>query len=241
MVATEVKRQLITAGEPDEEAFVPPADAFVSEYLHDSHLANVGAALIRRRFPHLERNRRPGYEMRCKIDYLWREKGGTSAGNLVLGKCVKVSGLARYFSGGSDYVVWLAADHARALRLNKWQLEALLYHELSHIDLDDDDETGEPTAVRTRGHDAEIFYDELAYYGVWRRSLEPLVSSMQVALPFLFTVGDEPAAEEPGPVMQDGDAEPKRLVPHAYRASDLRPGCMFCQQPSDAEVHQERV
>lgn len=232
MTATEVERRLLTAGEPDEEAFIPPTDAFTSDFLKDNALMKIGSAIIRARFPLLERNKRPGYEMRCQIEYLWKSKGGASAGNLVLGKCVKVSGLSRYFSGGADYVIWLAADHARSLKLNNWQLEALLYHELCHIDLDDDDETGEPSATRTVGHDAELFYGEIAHYGLWRRSLEPLAAAMQIALPFLATEGEMSEAPEPAQ-----DAPEGRSLPHPYAASDLRPGCMWCRQPVDGDVH----
>ncbi|HEX8267447.1 MAG TPA: putative metallopeptidase [Pyrinomonadaceae bacterium] len=123
---------------------------------------------------------------RFKIAYLWKRKGGASGGRVTLGKCVKLSGLARYFSdkpeivededysefANYDFVIWAAADHCR-LWLPKWQqITALVFHELLHID-------AEQTKPKVRGHDFEGFAREIEEFGLWKRDINRIYSAFK--------------------------------------------------------------
>lgn len=139
---------------------------FAEDFREWKPLARLGAEIIERyeEFADL----RDGAVV---IRYLWKRKGGASGGNSKLGKLTKASGMGQYF-GVCDYVVWLARDHAMHLELTDTQIEALLYHELLHINREED-EFGIAT-WGTQGHDTEVFYREIERYGWWRSSLAML-------------------------------------------------------------------
>ncbi len=115
-----------------------------------------------------------------KIGFAWKRAGGGSNGTITLGKCVKASGLTRFYSD-CDIVIWLAADHLRQMNEHPtptaeegprlpatwWQVEAVMYHELKHPRVDE--ETGKS---RLQGHDLEAFVDEIKEYGPWKESIE---------------------------------------------------------------------
>lgn len=115
---------------------------------------------------------------RCGIDILWKAKGGQSGGKLTFGKCTKLSGLAGFYSGGQDFVIWIAADHVRDHNLTQHQLEALIYHELSHIGWEVDEKTGE-IKWAVVAHDATLFFNELTRYGTWQQDLRILRQSYE--------------------------------------------------------------
>jgi hypothetical protein len=100
-----------------------------------------------------------------KVAYRWRAKGGSRQGQRVLGRCQKTAGLLREFSG-VDFVVMLSGDHCRACRLTFHQIEALVFHELCHIEASD---TYQP---RINGHDFEAFVQEVRLYGAWKPDLQ---------------------------------------------------------------------
>ena len=100
------------------------------------------------------------------IDFAWKAEGGAARGAPVLGKAVKLSGLAAWY-GGAQFVIWLAADHAWSHQLTRRQVEALLFHQLMHVRADP--ESGRPYLAP---HDAEVFRAELERYGAWREGLE---------------------------------------------------------------------
>ncbi len=108
---------------------------------------------------------------------LWKRGGGEKGGNATLGKCTKPAGLLKFFVG-VDWVVWLAADHARELGLTYHQVEALLYHELCHPAL-----KGKDDKPSMRGHDVEMFRGEVKRYGLWKFDLHAAAEVMQAALP----------------------------------------------------------
>lgn len=110
------------------------------------------------------------------ISYLWKRKGGAQGGGARLGAAVKASGLVRYFSNG-QIVIWLAADHVRDARFTPRQIEALLFHELLHVAIDE--ETGEITLL---AHDFEGFRSEIEEYGFWRPSAKSMAKAFQLAL-----------------------------------------------------------
>lgn len=104
----------------------------------------------------------------ARITYLWAREGGKTRGRSTLGKCIKASGLPKYFTE-ADYIIWLAADHCRAFGLSQQQIEALTFHELLHAQLDD---SGEDPAWKVRPHDVEMFNEELLRYGAWTSELK---------------------------------------------------------------------
>lgn len=106
------------------------------------------------------------------IDYKWKRLGGVHNGNAVLGKCVKLSGLAKHYSRGTDFVIWLAADNAEDFQLDETQVRAVMYHELNHV------EVLEEGVYRVRGHDLEIFVNEVRRFGAWKPELGALFDAI---------------------------------------------------------------
>lgn len=108
---------------------------------------------------------------------LWRGAGGKAGGAATLGKCQKPSGLLKHFAE-ADAVVWLAADHCRGMLLSQQQIEALLYHELSHIWIDEDGK------LSIRAHDFSGFTGEITRYGLWLDDLRRMDKAIkQINLP----------------------------------------------------------
>jgi hypothetical protein len=148
----------------------PPAMALFQEgveYILAPELGDRAEALIAR-YEEL------GHLQGLEIVYLWRGKGGKSGGGAVLGKCVLASGLVGYLAGGAHFVVWLAADYATAYAMTDRQLEALLYHELSHADMDPEKGTS-----RLKAHDAAVFFSEIEHYGLWLEDMQRLGETIQ--------------------------------------------------------------
>jgi hypothetical protein len=106
-----------------------------------------------------------GFLRNIEVAYLWKRNGGRSQGKARLGYCAKASGLAKHYSG-AEFVIWLAADTCRDYGMGPRELEAALFHEMSHSDYDDE---ADKPAVRC--HDFEGFGDELAEYGLWTADL----------------------------------------------------------------------
>lgn len=160
--ATMERKRLVTgeANPADKYALVPPDKHFEdadSDFLDAGDLREIAVALIGacEEFEHLSE---------LVVTCAWKRAGGGSGGRSTLGKCVKAAGLVKYF-GQVDFVVWVAADHARDYELTNWQVEALVYHELLHAGVTD---KGKPS---TRGHDYEAFVPEVRRYGAWKADL----------------------------------------------------------------------
>ena len=107
---------------------------------------------------------------RQSVIYLWKRKGGTNQGQGVMGKCVKTSGLGKYFSEAT-WVVWLAADHLIDLKISRRQVEALLHHELLHAGESEPDDDGRSKPV-VEGHDFDGFGLNVQRYGAWFAPLQ---------------------------------------------------------------------
>ncbi len=153
------ERRLVTDGDPDELYPVPEKAAFERDFLGAKDLHRIADALIEanpKRFEFLSE--------RCRMVYLWKAKGGDINGRATLGKCQKPGGLLKMFSGDAHYIIWLAADHARDLHLTRWQVEALLYHELCHTRWTE-------RGAALQGHDFMGFRAELEAYGAWMSDL----------------------------------------------------------------------
>ena len=192
-------RALVTGGDPDEAyplpagiAFVDPLTAGLHDFIPAPDVEAVARALIddRPNLAHLRERR---------ISYLWRQKGGATGGKATLGQCQRAAGLVRHF-GRVHFVIWLAWDHCELARLTRWQMEALIYHELLHAGVERGKAVVEPHdfegfnellhAGVERGkavvepHDFEGFNAELARYGSWQADLQRLVrTAHQLPLP----------------------------------------------------------
>jgi hypothetical protein len=145
----------------------PKDDGFIGDYMADERLSSLAAVLI---------ENCDELSVGCtefRIEYLWKRTGGKSSGMVTLGKCNKLSGLAKYF-GKTDFVIWLAADHCRDR--DGINFAALMFHELMHID---QDEKGQPA---TRAHEFEGFSAEVARFGIWRESMRPIARAFQESL-----------------------------------------------------------
>lgn len=103
------------------------------------------------------------------IDFFWKRKSGNSGGRPVLGKVVKLSGLAKHYSDGSEFAVWIAANHVRDLRMTNYQLEAALFHQLLHIAHSEDGD-GELIPI-VKAPEFTGYIREVEEYGDWRADL----------------------------------------------------------------------
>jgi len=162
-------KKLVTGGDAEQLYPVPTPEEFekaASEFLDAEDLDEIGEALI-------EKQGGFGYLKELKLVYLWKEKGGESKGKAVLGRCQRPKGLLAKFCD-ADFIVWLAADHHRALRSTRFQVEATLFHELCHTDYNE--EKDKPRLV---GHDYEGFCREVELYGAWREDLERAARAFQ--------------------------------------------------------------
>ena len=161
-------RELITNGDPDERFPVPPDGEW--EFLLAPELERVGLALIQS-CPEL------AHLAGLSLAFVWKRKGGKKRG-----WCQKPSGLLKFYAK-SDFVVWIAADNTRESRMTRWEVEALLFHELMFADLETDEETGETKPVM-RSLEIEAWVDEVERYGDWSPSLARLGRVyQQAALP----------------------------------------------------------
>lgn len=153
---------------------IPEDDEFSSDFLASDELETIGNELIER-YPELV------HLQNARIGYCWKKEGGDSNGKSTLGKCTKPSGLLLFFAE-LDFVIWCGADHCRDWSFTQHQLEALLYHELSHagVKLDKD---GQLKYVLIP-HDVEMFTGELERYGLWMDDLtRAKLAFDQVSLP----------------------------------------------------------
>lgn len=109
-----------------------------------------------------------GHLADVEVAYFWKKTGGKRGGKGVFGKAIKPSGLLTAFTT-ADAVIWLAADHVAEADYTPRQIEALLFHEMQHVGVeepDPDDEDAERKIVM-RPHDVELFLDDVKTYGAW--------------------------------------------------------------------------
>lgn len=167
---------------PDED-YPVPSQFGGSDFLPGDDLEEIVQALIGhyRDFTFLEE---------FTVRAVWKAKGGSFQGKAVLGKCVKPTGLAKFYAQ-ADFVVWLAADAVKDYQLSRWQVEAALYHELKHATCEEDEE-GEKTPAY-RGHDVEAFNDEVSEYGAWKNELK---ATAKVMLQLELDLSDPSPAEK---------------------------------------------
>lgn len=158
---------------PTEVAFVTgtneDGEIVLDDFCRAPELADIGRKLLNGPVSHLN-------DGQLRIDYRWKLKGGSTGGNPTLGKCVKLSGAAKHYAGGADFLVWLAANWCEVEGFSDRQIEALVYHELLHITRTEKEDKDGETVVKygVRGHDVEMFMAEMEQYGAWDRSLQRL-------------------------------------------------------------------
>ncbi|MDQ4121705.1 MAG: hypothetical protein M3209_09695 [Acidobacteriota bacterium] len=164
----ELYQKLGLEGHPDDPFDVPADDEFPgSDFLSaDEDLRDMYEAL-RGHFPDEFWFLEP-----AKVMLFWKAKGGSGGGNDTLGKCQKPSGLLRHYST-ADFIIWLAADHLRERKFTRWQVLALVYHEMRHTNCD-----GNGKFV-LRGHEFEGFVDEIERFGAWKTNAESIIKASQ--------------------------------------------------------------
>jgi Putative phage metallopeptidase len=146
------------------------------EYIASTALA-YRAEILAERHPNLF-----GHLLDLKVVYLWKKSGGKSKGRGVYGKAAKASGLVKHFSEQATFVIWLAADHCRGADFDERQIEALLFHELCHTEVaDEDPETGRGGGPTLVPHDVEMFRSEVEHYGLWTPDLRIVAPSFRQA------------------------------------------------------------
>lgn len=125
------------------------------EYLEAPDLEAIVEELIEK-WPELKGLRH------LRLRLLWKQKGSVDA----MARCSKASGFWGHLAD-VDFVIWAGAREVRGSFLTREQVEALLYHELSHIGFSEQGDV--PRVVK---HDAEVFYAEFRRYGVWARDMQ---------------------------------------------------------------------
>ena len=175
---------------PDEEQFVIGSTAepgkigkpIFTDYIDAPELKEISERLMRGPMSSLD-------DGELLIDFRWKHRGGTSGGNMTMGKCIKLSGYAKHYAAGAHFLIWVAADWCSDFDDN--QLEAIVFHEILHIEREEDVDKDGNTVVkyRTRGHDAEVFFEELSRYGAWTANRARLIEVVrQLALPMEVAV-----------------------------------------------------
>lgn len=156
---------------------VPPDDKFAEaedEFIPAPELELIGKALIDK----YENDFGRIYD--ANILYLWKQKGGASGGQSTLGKCIRPTGLAKHFATKTDdgfsekvdFVVWVAADHARTHQITLRQMNALIFHELMHTDWDEG-----KFVIKT--HEFEGFAREIEEFGMWKNSIKKIAEACE--------------------------------------------------------------
>jgi len=166
------RKLILGGGAPDERFDVPGVELFESqgEFVEAQGCEKIGEALIQTLdcFATLRD---------AKIVYLWKRKAANKP-KLKMGRCNRPSGLLRHFSQ-ADFVIWFAANNCRDVAMTRWQMEALIFHELKHARMEDG-------AAVTVPHDWEGFAEEIERYGFWKRDIKPIAEAVSNALTLPF-------------------------------------------------------
>lgn len=187
------ERKCITGADPHKRFPVPIEGQFDGdEYLIAPELEAVGNALIAALD---ELGSLQAYPP--NVVYVWKAKAKKKQGKTILGFCNKLSGLAKFY-GECDWTIEVSADAIRDLHFTNFQIEALLFHELNHIEPVVDEETGEVT-FKVRGEDAYAFVTEIKRYGAWKEDLASVSDAWNQA-----------------PLFSSGKAKPSKSTDDAY-------------------------
>lgn len=179
------------------EITIPDTKAFSGAAFREApELRNLADALIEKHEEVLKVVRN------FKVRYLWKARGGMQYGLPHYGNCEKPGGLAQY-GLGTDFVVWLAADHLFTTGFMAEQIEALLFRQLCGISQNDNTKSAE-----LRGPDFHGYRAEIERYGFWDEPLKALGKAIAVQ-PTLFDglEADGPEWSDQGPAV-DGNGVP---------------------------------
>jgi hypothetical protein len=81
---------------------------------------------------------------------------------------------------GIDMLIKIAWDNCRRLKITANQMEALLYHELCHFEVETDDNDKQKLTMRY--HDVEEFNAVILRYGDWRHDVRGLDRQLELHL-----------------------------------------------------------
>lgn len=141
----------LTGGDPDARYPVPSESEFEAGFCEGADIKRIAGALIEQ-CPELD------HLNGLTVSYWWKWAKG-SKGCKFWGKASKPTGLVEHFTNAAFLIV-LNAKGCSGLTTR--QVEALVYHELRHCELDD--ETLEPVMVE---HDWAGFRQEIERFGLW--------------------------------------------------------------------------
>lgn len=107
----------------------------------------------------------PAPEVEYRIRYLWSRESRKQRGKLIFGTASLNTPEVRWLTDTEATIV-LYGTTMRALAIEDWQIEAVLYHELKHLTV------GKGGKLTLRDHDVYMFYDEIRRYGLYMQALE---------------------------------------------------------------------
>lgn len=109
------------------------------------------------------------------IKVLWRDGEPDWLGH------AKPKGEEDRLLSGVDAVILIAWQQCRAFKITAHQMEALLYHELCHFEINED-EKGRRTLKGRKFHDIEEFHAVIAKYGDWRHDVKAMDQQLAMHL-----------------------------------------------------------
>lgn len=121
-----------------------------------------------------------GHLASLEIAYFWKKTGGKRGGKGVYGKAIKPSGLLTAFTQ-ADAVIWLAADHVAEAEYTPRQIEALLFHEMQHVGVEEPEDEDDERKIVMRPHDVELFLEDVKTYGAWDDLLREAAAAFKQA------------------------------------------------------------
>lgn len=166
------------------------------EYRFSKEAQRIADDVISKHHPHL---------LGVKVLVVFMDKTPKSGGKDVWGRAKKISGLPAFLAGEGDrnqysdqpadfFVVELSEEIWQGLRPK--QKRALIDHELSHMEIGFDEETG-AVKLKIVGHDVTEFSAILERHGLWTEPLEDFVRAGAEQLDFseVATGPEEPTLE----------------------------------------------
>jgi len=139
-----------------------------TKHLPDFWPANADTILMARR---IIKEREHKHADAAAIAYLFRAKHAETNGKIKLGACKKQSPTEKLLHGW-DYIIEIAWDMWAFF--TERQREALLFHELCHVERFDD-------VWKIRSHNVEEFTPVIQVYGLWKPDLESFAAVIREA------------------------------------------------------------
>lgn len=143
------------------------------EYRRAEEAARIGAEIIAEHHGHL---------MGLRVDFVFLDKKPKSKGKELWGRAKKISGLPAFLAASNDPDHYGFAEDFFVVEISEeaWDSlsaagkRALIDHELSHMEIVTDDETG-ASKLAIVGHDVTEFEAVLRRHGAWNDTLESFV------------------------------------------------------------------